>query len=603
MNADPHRNALAAIVADMAKGEMTSAEGRLRRILAAGPHPIAFYLLGRVDAERGEWSKAVAHYHAALAISPGQPQVMAHLAHALRALGQPEDAVAVCDQGLRSAPDDHDLAMEMAGAQEDVGAIADAEKIYRRLLDHSGQADAPALACLADLLNRSGRAAEAMALLRQASLPPDAAERAALEHQLGISLKRHHHYAEALASMERASKIGGDRREWALDRANLLRHLRRFTEAASLYRAMLDANPLDLGVHRLLGELESQEDTAFASYDAAMERAPRAVQLPVAKGTMLLAVGKSAEAEAAFRRALQFAPDHPGALTGLARSLEALGDLAGARVAHRKSASVAPQDGETLEHFAAFLLRQDEPAEAATLAESACRLRPASQLAIALLGLSWRALGDSRDEALNRYGDHVQVIELEPPEGYTDMEAFNRELSAYLDRQHGSAMEYFTQTLRRGTQLHDDLFSGGHNLVDRLRRRIDEAIRHYAAALPASQKHPFSSRRSRGFRYAGSWSSRLTDCGFHVNHIHQQGWISSCYYVAVPEVVTDTAARQGWLKFGEAPEEFGSRFRPQRMVQPKPGLLVLFPSYMWHGTIPFHSAQSRTTIAFDAVPA
>ena len=32
------------------------------------------------------------------------------------------------------------------------------------------------------------------------------------------------------------------------------------------------------------------------------------------------------------------------------------------------------------------------------------------------------------------------------------------------------------------------------------------------------------------------------------------------------------------------------------------GRLVLFPSYMWHGTVPFHDAASRTTIAFDAVP-
>jgi hypothetical protein len=29
---------------------------------------------------------------------------------------------------------------------------------------------------------------------------------------------------------------------------------------------------------------------------------------------------------------------------------------------------------------------------------------------------------------------------------------------------------------------------------------------------------------------------------------------------------------------------------------------MLFPSYMWHGTIPFHDAAARTTIAFDAVP-
>ena len=35
---------------------------------------------------------------------------------------------------------------------------------------------------------------------------------------------------------------------------------------------------------------------------------------------------------------------------------------------------------------------------------------------------------------------------------------------------------------------------------------------------------------------------------------------------------------------------------------PEPGLLVLFPSYMWHGTVPFHDTAARTTIAFDVIP-
>jgi hypothetical protein len=29
---------------------------------------------------------------------------------------------------------------------------------------------------------------------------------------------------------------------------------------------------------------------------------------------------------------------------------------------------------------------------------------------------------------------------------------------------------------------------------------------------------------------------------------------------------------------------------------------VLFPSYFWHGTVPFQSDQPRVTVAFDAVP-
>ena len=78
------------------------------------------------------------------------------------------------------------------------------------------------------------------------------------------------------------------------------------------------------------------------------------------------------------------------------------------------------------------------------------------------------------------------------------------------------------------------------------------------------------------------------------------GWISSCYYVGVPGAVADESAKQGWIKFGEP--DFKVELPLRRAIQPRPGRLVLFPSYMWHGTIPFRSEEKRTTIAFDVVP-
>ena len=64
----------------------------------------------------------------------------------------------------------------------------------------------------------------------------------------------------------------------------------------------------------------------------------------------------------------------------------------------------------------------------------------------------------------------------------------------------------------------------------------------------------------------------------------------------------DPREQQGWIKFGEPAFDAGFKEPVRRAIRPVPGTLVLFPSYLWHGTVPFHSAQSRTTIAFDAVP-
>ncbi len=61
--------------------------------------------------------------------------------------------------------------------------------------------------------------------------------------------------------------------------------------------------------------------------------------------------------------------------------------------------------------------------------------------------------------------------------------------------------------------------------------------------------------------------------------------------------------REGWIQFGEP----GVRVEPpqpaERHVEPRPGRLLLFPSYMWHGTIPYEGDETRLTVAFDIVPA
>jgi hypothetical protein len=223
-------------------------------------------------------------------------------------------------------------------------------------------------------------------------------------------------------------------------------------------------------------------------------------------------------------------------------------------------------------------------------------------MAIALWSLALRRLGDPREHDLNEYESMVQVFDLPPPEGYSSMEAFNRDLNAYLDPMHRDSRAPLEQTLRAGTQNHDNLIGRGHAPVERLRVRIDEALRTYVSRMKDRADHPLFRRRARDVRYQGSWSARLRDCGYHTNHVHPFGWISSCYYVSLPDETDDETQQQGWIKFGEPSFDAGLGNAVRRTVKPVVGRLVLFPSYMWHGTIPFHSRQHRTTIAFDAVP-
>jgi hypothetical protein len=204
----------------------------------------------------------------------------------------------------------------------------------------------------------------------------------------------------------------------------------------------------------------------------------------------------------------------------------------------------------------------------------------------------------------------VQAYDLPPPEGWPDMASFNLALAAALEALHTDVQAPVDQTLRHGSQTMDNIFDQGHPLVEQLKGRITQAVDRYIAhleSLPADDSHPLRGRTSPHWRYTDSWSSRLRSSGFHTNHVHSHGWISSCYYVALPPVMTASgdgdATRDGWISFGTPDISIpGCDPGPRRQEQPRVGRLVLFPSCMWHGTLPFTDTQPRLTIAFDVVP-
>ena len=65
----------------------------------------------------------------------------------------------------------------------------------------------------------------------------------------------------------------------------------------------------------------------------------------------------------------------------------------------------------------------------------------------------------------------------------------------------------------------------------------------------------------------------------------------------------DDGRRPGWFELGRSPMELQKMAAPQvRAIKPEEGLMLLFPAYFYHGTVPFESAQRRISIAFDVVP-
>lgn len=384
-------------------------------------------------------------------------------------------------------------------------------------------------------------------------------------------------------------------------RIDLLFKLGRFEECEQIYQNLLKRNPSDPDLHRaynsLLYRLGRTEDY-LSSYD----RAPQTRELLLGKAGLLALQKRGAEAQTLYDLLLMRDPRDMAAAAGRATSLMLMERYGEAVTAFEAIINRGVAGAAVFSGAGGAALMAGDPQKAEYFCHAGLRDQPYDQTCLALLGTAWRLQGDARDEALNGYDSLIRVFDLEPPDGFSSTESFNAELGAYLERLHPQTDAYLEQSLHGGSQTEGHLFGAGHVLVEKLRTRIEEAIFSYVANMEPNDRHPFLARRAENFRYAGAWSCLMRGQGFHVNHLHPQGWISSCYYVTVPEAVKEAGTRNGWIKFGEPSLNLPLKDPIRRAVQPVPGRLVLFPSYMWHGTIPLHAASARTTIAFDVVP-
>lgn len=205
------------------------------------------------------------------------------------------------------------------------------------------------------------------------------------------------------------------------------------------------------------------------------------------------------------------------------------------------------------------------------------------------LSLCWRLMDDPRAAWLDGNPLHSRTFDLD----FAPQEL--AQLADVLRNLHRMKAPYPEQSVRGGTQTDRQLFFHPHPAIQSARAKINAALQHYIDAMPAPDTgHPLlSADRNQPHRFEGSWSVRLTGAGYHSAHTHVLGWISSAFYVVLPE--GDDA---GHLTLGTPPPELDLPLEPYCRITPAAGRLALFPSTLWHATEPFAKGE-RLTIAFD----
>lgn len=599
-HAAPPQAALQEALGHLHAGNTGAAEAVLTAQLQAQPGDSnALHLMGLIRMQQQRFGEAENLLARSLQISPNHAPARLNYGRALTMVGRDADAIQAFFAVVEKQPDMGEARLELGNALHRMDRTAEAEPHLRVAVETMPRAPLARLGLGAALLDLNKDSEAAEHLEQGLALTRDPAQRAQLQNNLAVARVRLHRNEAALESIAEAQRVSPTFQYLDGVKSQLLQRLNRNEEALALLGTLLQREPENPGLHygynSLLYRLGRNGDL-FKSFDAA----PRSRALLMSKGAMLAKMERFVEAQDIFAELVAAHPGDPAVISHASTTLTALKRYDEAVALLDGAMKAMPGNPLLIGHMSHTLIVSDAPERAAALSQQAMALEPNNQSHIALLATAWRLMGDPRHDDVMGYDRFVRVFDLDPPRGFSDMESFNAELAGYLDTLHPDTREYFDQSLRFGTQTPEQIFGGGHRLVDLLQERLTEAVNRYIAELPGDSAHPFTGKRRSGFAYSGSWSSRLRDSGFHMDHIHPSGWISSCYYVAVPDAVKDESQKQGWIKFGQP--TMRQDLPALHSVQPRPGRLVLFPSFMWHGTNPFRAASPRTTIAFDVVP-
>ncbi|OQW62012.1 MAG: hypothetical protein A4S17_08195 [Proteobacteria bacterium HN_bin10] len=477
------------------------------------------------------------------------------------------------------------------------GRFAEAERLARLLVLQAPSGDAYEV--LAGALRRQDRFEEALAA-SAAGLKASPGD-AVLQHGRAQALSRLGRYQDALVDFDELTRRGVSAPALWLNRGVALLGLTRSADAEAAFADGVRRWPQDLGLHNALASTRWMRGAGPAFADEflrAVQRQPDAFHLRLGCADLLRRADLRVEAEILLRDGLRRDASNRALQGALGVVLDELDRTAEALPLLQSAAADSSSARGNLISALLRLARSDEALAQLAPLRSA---EPFNGDWIAYEGMALRQKGDPLYRELFDYDAMVQPFDLEAPAGYANISEFNAELRESLNRLHVLETHPLDQSLRHGSQTTRSLLTIDDPVIKEYLNALRTPIAAYIASMPFNPGHPWSGRKTESFKFAGCWSVKLKANGYHINHLHPEGWISSAYYVSVPEAVRSGEGQEGWIKFGE-PRWPTPGCAVERVVQPQEGRLVLFPSYMWHGTIPFSQGE-RMTAPFDVVPA
>jgi tetratricopeptide (TPR) repeat protein len=545
-----------------------------------------------------------------------RPSAAAPNAQAVRRLLDAGDGAAArvaADAHLAARPHDPQ-ALNLAGiAAARTGALGEAASLFETALAFD-PSFADARLNLGNALSGLGRAAEAdSAYGRVLEAQPDHAD--ALFNR-ALARRARGRFVDALADLDAIGPGFANAAEAAFARAGLLAALGRLTESRNAWDRALDLRPgwPDALTNRaaVLQEL-GLNDAASADLDAAVTADPEHTEARYNQGVAAQTAGDPGAAAEAYEHVLKRRPDHIGARINLAWAYVERGETDRALDTIDEACRRAPSADKAHVNRADILRVAGSADAALDAAEAYLRSHPGNPSMTAFLAVAAQAAGHSdRAAEILALDRAVQVFDVDwrfVPGADAD---FDAALGDHI-LAHPSLHEAPASHATRAGGHTGNLMVGPLGPMEAFAAAVDIHVDRYAARVSETKFAPTAMPRPErtGLHV---WAVAMRRSGHQRPHNHPSAWISGVYYARTPDIAdagpaddlvldpdaVDDAAHAGWIEFGRPPDDYRGALTPHvRLIRPRAGRMVLFPSFLFHRTVPHASDALRISVAFD----
>ena len=453
-----------------------------------------------------------------------------------------------------------------------------------------------------------------------------------LHNLLGIALNGQHKYAEAAQSYQKALSIQNNVPDLHFNLGIALSNIGKLDEAAACYRKAIVLAPNFFEAYGNLGTIlqrQGKVDAAISNYQKGLAINPQDAKGHFNLGTALRDQGRLEDAIASFRQAIKLFPNYTDAHCFLGENLRDQGNMDEAVQCYQQALAINPNHPNANYDMAEFLYlakRYDEAIKFfersqlddwqersmyclykaerfdifKTKLDTIVKTTPHTAPFLATLSTHY-AINFAVDDPYNFCKNGFDFVYNAP---IAELVAPNSPLLKQLleDINNTQIAERVQGMLHHGKQSAGNLFKRPEASFRALGELVKKEFINYKNKFAHANCELIKSFPQE-LEFTSSWYVKMRQGGHLDAHIHEIGWISGAVYLAMPSLKQHPD--EGAFEYGTHGDHYPQKHSnfPVGKVIPRVGEIVLFPSSLFHRTIPFTSNEERICIAFDLKPA